>query len=231
MEKPQGTCLPTLYRKKSVAITKIDRKERTVQINHVRVSHPNLFLEGPVSIHGVLGPFAALDPTDDVIQAPVCDSNSTMVSDFGGLKKHNVEWSRIIRTLSSNGFVSFAIGLHSVLDGILEDERGASSVTIFVPPRLELEAYHPLPLLEKIVRFHILPQRLTHSELSSLPARTLLRTMVHGQPLEVTGVMSFMPGLVINGVRIVKPDIYSSKNFIVHGISRAFKETDLPSAQ
>ncbi|XP_062028625.1 fasciclin-like arabinogalactan protein 21 [Rosa rugosa] len=234
MEKPQGSCLPTLYRKKTVTVTRIDRKNRTVQINRVWVSHPNLFLEGSVSIHGVLGPFAAVDPEYDVIHAPVCDSNSSVVSGSGGLKKSNVEWGRIIRLLSSKGFVPFAIGLHSVLDGILEDERNVSSVTIFVPPRLELGAHHhhPRALLEKIVRFHIVPQRLTHQELSALPARTLLRTMVHGdQPLEVTGFMSFMPELVINGVRIVAPDIYSSNNLVVHGISRAFEVNDLPNTQ
>ncbi|PRQ24943.1 putative FAS1 domain-containing protein [Rosa chinensis] len=187
MEKPQGSCLLTLYQKKSLAITRIDRKNRMVQINWVWVSHPNLFVEGSVSIHGVLGPFAVVDPNYDVIHAPMCDSNLSVVSGSGGLKKKksNVECGRIVRLLSSKGFVPFAIGLHSVLDGILEDERNVSSVTIFVPPRLELGAHHhPRALLEKIVRFHIVPQRLTHRELSALPARTLLRTMVHDdQPL------------------------------------------------
>ncbi|KAL6185389.1 hypothetical protein ACLB2K_041523 [Fragaria x ananassa] len=77
-----------------------------------------------------------------------------------------------------------------------------SSVTIFVQPRLELggDHHYPQALLEKVVRFHIVPQRLKHKELMTLPARTLLRTMVHGdqQPLEVTGVMSFMLELVIS---------------------------------
>ncbi|KAL6136826.1 hypothetical protein ACLB2K_062121 [Fragaria x ananassa] len=219
INQPQGSCLPTLYRNKTVAITKIDRRNRTVQINRVRISHPNLFQEGSVSIHGVPSPFAAVDTEYDVIHGPECDTGFGVVSGSGGLKKKKkttsrVEWARIVRLLSSKGFVSFAIGLHSVLDGILEDERNVSSVTIFVPPRLELggDHHYPQALLEKVVRFHIVPQRLTLKELMALPARTLLRTMVHGdqQPLEVTGVVSFMPELVIDGVRIVAPDTYVS---------------------
>ncbi|ONI18568.1 hypothetical protein PRUPE_3G223600 [Prunus persica] len=233
LSKPQGACLPTLYQQKSIAITKVDEKERSVEINNVLVSHPNLFLEGPISIHGVLGPFSALDPRDvyrgwDIIQSPACDSNSNMISDVPPDLKNMVEWTRIIRLLNSNGFVSFAIGLHSVLDGILGDHKGLKSVTIFVPPSLELEAY-PTPLLEKIVRFHVLPQKFTNRELESLAPRTLLRTLLHGQPLEVTGAVDFMKGLVISGVNIVAPDMFSSSKFIVHGISRALELDDLPN--
>ncbi|CAN6574087.1 unnamed protein product [Malus baccata var. baccata] len=228
----QGTCLPTLYQNKKIAVTKIDEKERSVEINHVLVSHPNLFLDGPISIHGVLGPFTALDPRDvnqgwDIIQSPACDANSNMVSDVPDAK-NMVEWSRIIRLLSSNGFVSFAVGLNSVLDGILGDHKGLKSVTIFLPPSLELEAY-PSPLLEKIVRFHILPQRYTTRELESMPARTLLRTLLHDHPLEFTGTLDFMKELVVNGVKIVAPDIFSSNRFTVHGISRAFELDHLPT--
>ncbi|KAL6143830.1 hypothetical protein ACLB2K_054525 [Fragaria x ananassa] len=241
INQPQGSCLPTLYWNKTVAITKIDRRNRTVQINRVRISHPNLFQEGSVSIHGVPSPFAAVDTEYDVIHGPECDADFGVVSGSGGLKKKKkkttsrVEWARIVRLLSSKGFVSFAIGLHSVLDGIVEDERNVSSVTIFVPPRLELggDRHYPQALLEKVVRFHIVPQRLTHKELMALPARTLLKTMVHGdqQPLEVTGVVSFMPELVIDGVRIVAPDTYVSESVVVHGISRAFEVNDLPNTQ
>ncbi|KAL6140081.1 hypothetical protein ACLB2K_058382 [Fragaria x ananassa] len=239
INQPQGSCLPTLYRNKTVAITKIDRRNLTVQINRVRISHPNLFQEGSVSIHGVPSPFAAVDTEYDVIHGPECDEDFGVVSGSGGLKKEKtttrVEWARIVRLLSSKGFVPFAIGLHSVLDGIVEDERNVRSVTIFVPPRLKLggDHHYPQALLEKVVRFHIVPQRLTHKELMALPARTLLKTMVHGdqQPLEVTGVVSFMPELVIDGVRIVTPDTYVSESVVVHGISRAFKVNDLPNTQ
>lgn len=214
-----------------MAITRTHFKERLIEINHVLVSHPNLFLGGPISVHGVLGPFSPLDPRDvhqgwDIIQAPICDSNSTSVSDVLE-SKNMVEWSWIIRLLSSNGFVSFAIGLQYVLDEVLEDNRGLDSVTIFAPPSLPFLAF-PSPLIKQIVRFHMVPQRFTYEELAMLPASTLLMTLVPDQYLELDGAVSFKHGMVIDGVQIVAPDVFSSDRFIVHGISRAFDMVKLP---
>ncbi|TQD87949.1 hypothetical protein C1H46_026513 [Malus baccata] len=104
-----------------------------------------------------------------------------MVSDVPDAK-NMVEWSQIICLLGSRRFVSFAVRLNSVLDRILGDHKGLKPVTIFLPPSLELEVY-PSPLLEKIVRFHIMPQRYTTRELESMPARTLLRTLLQDQCL------------------------------------------------
>lgn len=216
LKKPQGSCFPTLHRKKKIAITKIDARQSQIEINNVLVSHPDVFLEGPIAVHGVLGPFSPLN----FIKSPICDNNSTLVSDF--LEPNNiVEWSRIIQLLSSYGFVSFAISLRSVLDGILEDQASLNTATIFAPPNLAVVASSSL-LLDKIVRFHILPRRLTYKELTSLPVRTLLRTLAPGQDLEV----NFKEGLIFNGVEIAAPDLFSSEKFVVHGVSRAFELTE-----
>lgn len=196
------------------------------------VSHPNIFLGGPISVHGVLGLFSSLDPQDvhqgwDAIQAPICDFNSSLVSDVME-SKNMVEWSWIIRLLSSNGFISFAIGLQDVLDGILEENRGLESVTIFAPPSLAFLAF-PTSLLQQIVRLHILPQRYTYKELAMLPARTLLMTLVPGQYLELNGAANSKQRLVINGVQVVAPDIFSSDRFMIHGISCAFDVSEHPN--
>lgn len=231
LKKPQGSCLPTLHHKKNIAITKISSKERLIEINNVSVSHPNIFLAETLSVHGVLEPFSSLDPQDvhqgwNIILAPTCDSMSLLVSDVVKSTKM-VEWSWIVRLLSSNGFVPFAIGLNSVLDGILEDYRGLNSVTIFAPPSLH-SLTSPSSLLKRTVRFHILPQRLTYKELTALPAGTLLMTLDRDLPLEVAGASSLNSGLVINGVEILAPDIFTSKKFTVHGISRAFEVAEPP---
>ncbi|KAK0588423.1 hypothetical protein LWI29_000745 [Acer saccharum] len=89
--------------------------------------------------------------------------------------KNMIEWARIIRLLCANGFVSFAINLHSVLDGIIEHNTSLNSTTIFAHPDFTF------------VRFHILPQRLTYKELAFLPDKTMLRTLVADQDLEING--------------------------------------------
>lgn len=221
LEKPQGSCLPTLLDRQKIAITKIGAKKRLLEINNVPLSHPDMILEGPLSIHGVLQPFSYLNAQDSLqssnyIQSPICDSNSRLVSD----SKISFEWNPIIRLLSANGFVSFAIGLHSVLDGILEDHMNLNSTTIFAPLEFSFVT-SPSPLLDRIVRFHILPQRFTFKELASLPEKTLLRTLVTHQDLEITGGVNSTQGLCVNREKIIAPDIFSSKKFVIHGISQA----------
>lgn len=226
LKKPQGSCLPTLRRQRNIAITKIVARQRLIEINHVLVSHPDVFLDGPIAVHGVLGPFFPLDPPDvnerwNFSKPPICDSNSASVPDLFK-PKNRVEWSRIIQLLRTKGFVSFATGLHSSLQRILEDNLDLTNVTIFAPQNLTVVASSSL-LLDKVVRFHILPRRLTYMELTSLPVRTLLRTLAPGQDLEVTGKVNFMKRLLVNGVEIAAPDMFSSEKFVVHGISQAFQ--------
>lgn len=203
-----------------------------MEINHIPVTHPDIFLEGPLSIHGVLGPFTPLispqGDTDsgevDFFQSPICDSNS---EPDVNRTENLVEWNQIIRLLSSHGFVSFAIGLHSVIDAILEDGRNLSSATIFAPPDFSFVASSSA-LLDRIVRFHVLSQRLNYSELADLPDKALLETLVTDRKLEISRGVNPLHGLSINGAIIVAPDIFSSEKFVVHGISRAFDVAELP---
>ncbi|XP_047167405.1 fasciclin-like arabinogalactan protein 21 isoform X2 [Vigna umbellata] len=76
------------------------------------------------------------------------------------------------------------------------------------------------------VRLHILPERFRYEELASLPVRTLLKTLVPDELLEIDGILDFAPGMFVNGVEIVAPDMITSENFVVHGISKAFEMTE-----
>jgi len=137
-----------------------------------------------------------------------------------------VEWNRVVHLLSSKGYAPFSIALHSVLDGIQKDSGSLGSVTIFAPPDFSLLGY-PSRFLDRAVRLHILPRRFTYEELSSLPVRTLLKTLMPDDDLEIDEILDFMTGMVVNGVEIAAPDMFTSENFVVHGISRAFKMTEL----
>ncbi|KAJ8749238.1 hypothetical protein K2173_018715 [Erythroxylum novogranatense] len=225
LKKPQGCYFPTLVPGKNVALTKVVNTERRVEINHVLLSNPDMFLEEHIAVHGVLRPFSTLDTQDsykrlDPIQASICDANSTPVLDAND-PKNMVDWTRIVRVLSSNGFVSFAIGLNSVLQEILEHHRNLTSLTIFTPREFDFMVASS-PILERILRFHILPQRLTYLELVSLPDKASLRTLLPENDLHVTENANETGRLAINRVEIVAPEILKFKKFIVHGISQAF---------
>ncbi|OIT07261.1 PREDICTED: fasciclin-like arabinogalactan protein 21 [Nicotiana attenuata] len=226
--KSKGSCLTTLLSQKTIAITKTDIKHKSVEINNVLVSHPDLFLEESLSIHGVTGAFSdldfhAMDEHSDIIQSPICENQISNASKTD--LKNLVDWPRIIKLLSSKGYVSFAIELHSVLDGVFQDSANLSSVTIFAPPNLGFLS-SPSPLLERIVRLHIMPQRYTYMELAFLPDNSSLKTLAPGLNVTISK-SNFSRILTIDGVEITAPDIFVSKTFIIHGISRVFELEEL----
>ncbi|GAU17050.1 hypothetical protein TSUD_105490 [Trifolium subterraneum] len=232
LKNSQGTCVTTLFREKNASLTKIETLQKRIEINNVLISNPDLFLGEEFNIHGVLGPFTSLQREvlqggSDFIRSPNCrlfknNSNSTYSGDFNNV----VDWNKVVQLLSSKGYSSFSIALHSVLEGIQQDSMSFTSVTIFAPPDVNLLNY-PSSVLDRVVRFHILSQRFTYRELSSFPVRTLLKTLVPNDELEIDGVLEFMSGVVINGIEIVKPDMFVSEKFVIHGISRAFKMAEI----
>ncbi|XP_060189886.1 fasciclin-like arabinogalactan protein 21 [Lycium barbarum] len=222
LKMSQGSCLMSLLSQKKIAITKVDEKNRFIMINNVSVSHPDLFLEKSLSIHGVTGTFSVLDfhgmdEHMDVIQSPICEETSNT--------KDLVDWTRIIKLLSSKEYVSFAIELHSVLDGILRDSANLSDVTIFAPPNLGFLS-SPSPFLERIVRLHIMPKRYTFMELAFLPDISSIKTLAPGLNVTISK-RNFSRILTIDGVEITAPDTFVSKRFVIHGMSRPFELEEL----
>ncbi|XP_045802881.1 fasciclin-like arabinogalactan protein 21 [Trifolium pratense] len=229
LNKSQGDCITTLFREKNASLTKIETLQKRVEINNVLISNPDLFLGEEFNIHGVLGPFTSLQLEvlqggSDFIRSPNCRlfKNNNSTYDFNNV----IEWNKVVQLLSSKGYSSFSIALHSVIEGIQKDSMSFSSATIFAPPDVNLLNY-PSSVLDRFVRFHILPQKLTYRELSSFPVRTLLKTLVLNDDLEIDGVLEFMSGVVVNGIEIVKPDMVVSEKFVIHGISRAFKIAEI----
>ncbi|GAB4825079.1 hypothetical protein Ancab_007953 [Ancistrocladus abbreviatus] len=214
-----NTCLATSIQEKNVTLTKVNPDDQSIEINKVSLSHPDLFLEGPMSIHGVLGPFTSLNPQEiqlglDFIHSPVCSISSR--------PDNRHEWIRVIQLLGSNGLVSFAIGLHSVLDGIIRDYPELNFATILAPPEFR-SVDLPSPVLERAVRYHILPQRYSYGELAELPEKASLRTLMPEKDLEITRRVNATQVLAVNGVSIATPDLLSTKMFVIHGISKAFE--------
>jgi hypothetical protein len=224
LNKSQGDCVTTLFRQKNVSLTKIENLQKRIEINNVLISNPDLFLGEEFNIHGVLGPFSSIQR--EVLQGGSDFIRSSNCRLFKNNSTYSVEWNKVVQLLASQGYSSFSIALHSVLERIQKDSMSFSSVTIFAPHEVNLLNY-PSNVLDRVVRFHILPQRLTYRELSSFPVRTLLKTLVLNEHLEIDGVLDFMSGVVINGIEIVKPDMFVSERFVIHGISRAFKMAEI----
>ncbi|CAH9080840.1 unnamed protein product [Cuscuta epithymum] len=205
LKNSPGTCLSTLLHDRTVQISKIDQENGHFEINNVSITYPDLFLGNRLVVHGVAGFFSPvnLNRRDDIIQSPpACESE--------------FQWSRIVRSLSSNGFVSFAIGLHSVLDTIAVN---MGSVTVLAPPSLGF-LDSPSPLLDRVVKLHLLPRMYRFDELASLPNGSVLKTLFPGAELMIS-VDNVTKSVTVNGVEITAPDVLRSEHFTVHAISRA----------
>ncbi|KAF5196170.1 Fasciclin-like arabinogalactan protein [Thalictrum thalictroides] len=226
LKQTQGSCLPTLLPGKNLSLTKINTDQRLIEINGVLISQPDIFIQeqGFLTIHGVNAPFSSINAMktvqqqepdwEEFIKSPACGTESRN-------KIQIIQWNQVLRMLSSKGYVSFAIGLRSVHDKILNEYSNLDSVTIFAPMDFAYIASSSSRMLERIVRFHIMPEALTYNELVSMPLKTSLRTLSDGNGLEITekGIL----GISINGVKITAPDVLSSKEFVVHGISQPFE--------
>ncbi|KAL7610904.1 hypothetical protein Lser_V15G11263 [Lactuca serriola] len=228
LDKPLNTCITTTFQQQKISITKKDEKNRVLEINNVLITHPDMFLQGPVAIHGVSGPFASFKFHQQITQLPICNANQ---SDFShgivaakvNLTKNKVEWGILVKFLNSSGFAPFAIGLHTVLDGVFKEHPNLKSLTIFAPPIIEAMDM-PEPLLQKFVKSHIVPKKHSFKHLASMRQGASLKTLCPGTEIQITETVKNPSEelLSINRVEITSPDLFSSKSFVVHGIARAF---------
>ncbi|KAL8145638.1 hypothetical protein AgCh_003691 [Apium graveolens] len=222
LRKPQNSCLETLLGRKKTVVTRSSWRKKSVEINNVLITHPDLFLQGPVSIHGVLKPFSSLNQDWDHLESPICVSSLRHHHHQRNLvPKNNIEWPRIIHLLRSKGYVPFAMGLNSVIEGIIQDFKDLDSVTILAPPDLPFLA-SASPVLQRIVKFHILPRRFSFAELAEFPEKASLRTLLDHKDLQITTSSGFSQIVAINGVEIASPDVFASDKFVIHGISEVF---------
>ncbi|KAK9051972.1 hypothetical protein SSX86_028600 [Deinandra increscens subsp. villosa] len=227
--KPLKTCLPTLIQHHPVSITKIDNRKHVLEINNVLITHPDLFLQGHVTIHGAAGSFASFDRHRGRITSllPFCDQPDRKRVFI----KNTDEWGRMIKFLSASGFMQFATGLDSVTDRIVKEFPDLDSVTIFMPPNFGLMGMSSPPsvgLLEKFMRFHMVPLRHSFKQLAGLAPGASLSTLVAGKHVEITGNSKVLQVVMsINGVAITAPDLFVSKNLVVHGIARPLNLEEL----
>ncbi|KAK9724431.1 hypothetical protein RND81_05G071300 [Saponaria officinalis] len=236
LRKENFSCLNTLIPSKNVSLIKIFdgfSNKSIVLINNVTVTHPDLFLDDFISIHGVSAPFTSLDhhlKDDFFINSPYCNDNKNNINNNKNNQslynsRYAAEWVKMIRALSSSGFVSFAIGLNSVMGRVLDNNTGLGPVTVLAPMDFGFVGSSEW-LLDRVVRYHVLSQRYTCSELAAVPAHTVLTTLLADNVVEVTVNANVSHGLAVNGVDVVSPEVFSSRMFVVHGISRALDFLD-----
>ncbi|XP_042753122.1 fasciclin-like arabinogalactan protein 21 [Lactuca sativa] len=125
--KPIKACSLTLIQHQKVSITKNSNKHQVLEVNNVSITHPKLLLQGP-AIHDIEGLFASFHLNQESITLPACESGGG--GDRGhGFIKSKEEWGRVVKFLISSRFMSFAIVLKSMIQGILKNFPDLGSVS------------------------------------------------------------------------------------------------------
>ncbi|KAG6392131.1 hypothetical protein SASPL_146341 [Salvia splendens] len=95
------------------------------------------------------------------------------------------------------------------------------TATLFVPSNAAISgllASSPARLDPLLVPYHIVPQRLTFSDLQDLPNRTRLPTLLPSNFIVVTDASPAR--LAVDGSEITQGDIFLNPAFAVHGVDR-----------
>ncbi|GER24678.1 fasciclin-like arabinogalactan family protein [Striga asiatica] len=74
------------------------------------------------------------------------------------------------------------------------------------------------PLDAFLIPYHIVPQRLTFSDLRRLPARTRLPTLLRAKYIVVTN--SSPENFAVDGSQVTHPDVFLNSVFSVHGVRK-----------
>ncbi|KAF7842676.1 Fasciclin-like arabinogalactan protein 19 [Senna tora] len=102
------------------------------------------------------------------------------------------------------------------------DTVNGRSYTLFAPSDSSLFALDMTQTASSYtdtLRFHVVPGRLSVSDLRRLPAGTSLPTLLPDRYLNVTQSSSRSGSVTINGVHIAVPGLFSRRHIVVHGLA------------
>ncbi|KAK3183812.1 hypothetical protein Dsin_031098 [Dipteronia sinensis] len=213
-----GTRIPTLLSNQSLIVTTSNGQ---LSINGVLIQESAVFDQGSVVIYGIddfLNSSFHIGTTSHSAPEPSPSSAYTMennVSHLLELSGFDVDvFGNASNWLRSRGYTVMATFLDVQLAGFNKDE---ARLTIFAPVDEAVEAYAK-NMTDYVSMFqrHVVPGLLAWKDLAELQDGTLLPTFSGGFEIKVTWSGDI---LLLNGVPVVFPDMYSSDWLVLHGIN------------
>lgn len=224
---PQGTRLDTIANNGRCVVITSDGNSQ-VYVNGIPVSHPDLFNDGLLAIHGIdrfLETAPPVQPQSDrdasstgkpviigspaAAPAPVNPAPPAVIMPF---MLKDAAFS-----LRDRGYSILALALRLKAAELL----GLKSLTIFAVDDDSIFAGGQE--FVNNVRYHVVPnKRLLLADLMALPGDTRLDTLLEGQSLLVTNTNPFS----INNVQLKNPNAFSNAWIAVHSIAQPFPRSD-----
>ncbi|KAK3421577.1 hypothetical protein EUGRSUZ_G02206 [Eucalyptus grandis] len=199
---PHGAKISTMNANHSLMVT-TSPSDYQVQINSVKIIGSPVFNDGNLVIFGIEMFFDPEFQTSAPVQSPI-PGLECVAPRYGGsedLSGGNV-FGEACGAMRSKGYSVMAsfLGLQ-----LMKPKGDNQMLTVFAP-----FSEYPSVFLR-----HVVPCKLSASDLLEFNNGTLLHTHLEGFVIEVTRIGD---GLLLNGVPMTSPDIYTSDWLSVHGI-------------
>ncbi|XP_058181272.1 fasciclin-like arabinogalactan protein 21 [Rhododendron vialii] len=221
---PFATKIETLAPDRCLTVTSSLHNTSKVFVGGVEITHPNLFDDGLVVVHGLQGFVSHLSLFSCNIERTPSLSFPPPPQDASFIMCLMLKDAMLRLWLSGYSIVAIAL---RVKYPYLVDLK---SVTVFALNDAAIFSNGGHEYVTSF-RFHIIPDRLLMtSDLERLPAGTVLPTLNLGQELVVTtggGGVPFGGPVRINYVRIERPDLMFNLKMVVHGLSMPFPNVNL----
>ncbi|WCJ39100.1 hypothetical protein M5689_020118 [Euphorbia peplus] len=200
-----------------------------VFVGGVEITHPDLFNNGLIVIHGIQGYVVPLSPNSCDVERlnsltfPISKPNRVTGKFHHQFLPHPAIMRSMMRDavlrLRNNGFTILSLAMRSKYAELVS----LNNMTLFAVEDASIFAGSQTYISH--IRFHIVPNLiLTHADLEKLPVGTRLPTLDKGHTLVVTGGggSTAVAPMRINYVRVKIPEVIRNMRIVVHSVYLPF---------
>ncbi|KAF5180969.1 Fasciclin domain-containing protein [Thalictrum thalictroides] len=212
---PFGTEIPTLFKNHTLIVT-TTTSDQEISLNNVTINGSAIFDVGVMVVYGI-NKFFDLNFTISPTSTPSVQ-NST--ENLGCVATQFADYSEIVNKLLHTQYSAIGDFLDLQLLGFGDETK----LTIFAPDDDELhDRLTNFTDFGSIFRRHVVPCKLTWQDLVNLEDEAELPTFLKGFNLKISKSGDV---LVLNGVPVVFPEVYSGERVVIHGIEKLLELND-----
>lgn len=210
---PYGAKIPTFSSAHSLTVTTaFPDDSETVSLNNVNVTGSPIYDDGALVIFGVERFFDVEFTPLAPMQSPNSDLGCVLMKDYPRLSSGGYSFREASGMLRSRGYAVMASFLDLQLLGFLGDPK----LTVFAPvDELMVEKANNFADYYLLFLRHVVPCKLTWTDLANVENGTQLHTYLEGFNLNVTRSDDLF---MVNEVEVTFPDMYYSDWLVVHGV-------------
>ncbi|KAL5818239.1 hypothetical protein ACOSQ3_022135 [Xanthoceras sorbifolium] len=222
-----GTKIETLSPGRCITVTSARNHNGTISkvfIGGVEITHPDLFNNGLVVIHGIQGYISPLSPLSCDVERMTSlsfpfqpDRTHVQIQNQPAIMRLMIRDAML--RLRNNGFSILSLAMKVKYPELIS----LDNMTIFALD--DVSIFSGSYTYISNVRFHIVPNHyLTVGELQKFPVGTTLPTLERGESLVVTtaGGGPLTAPMRINYVRVKVPDVMRNLKIVVHNVYLPF---------